>query len=217
MTDTEPIPHADAARAAEALNNLTYIPPTFLPPIVHWEIHQDEQGIQINGQLADETRNGSDVLAAVAAAAPKGQLDNGSDRILRANFVWIDIPVSIWWMPPILRWIVPPACATCPTELGAPDVPFVRLGTGQDAPVICIPCRDLMHQRWITAGSATASEPTRFLDRHGDTWETRPDGQLELVRLVGRHQDNKTDEHTHNWRESRDTVERDMGPLTPVR
>jgi len=46
------------------------------------------------------------------------------------------------------RWVVPERCATCPTLLADVGNQFVRLG-GHGAPVICVPCRDRMHERWI--------------------------------------------------------------------
>lgn len=60
------------------------------------------------------------------------------------------------------------------------------------------------------------TEPARFLDRHGDIWETRPGDELENVRLVGEDHDSVTDAHTRNWREDRIAVERDFGPLTAI-
>lgn len=53
--------------------------------------------------------------------------------------------------------------------------------------------------------------PTRYIDRHGDAWEDRPGGDVQLVRTIAMRSD-----CDNGWREQRDSVERDFGPLVPV-
>jgi hypothetical protein len=84
-----------------------------------------------------------------------------------------EVPVRVWWLAPIERWVVPETCATCPTKLGDPDVRFVRLGEGdREAPVICVPCRDRMQREWVgrLAESLAAAEGTasQMVGEQGD-------------------------------------------------
>jgi hypothetical protein len=51
----------------------------------------------------------------------------------------------------------------------------------------------------------------RYLDRHGDAWEDRPGGDVQLVRTIAMLAD-----CDNGWREQRESVERDFGPLVPA-
>jgi hypothetical protein len=54
-------------------------------------------------------------------------------------------------------------------------------------------------------------EDVRYRDRHGDVWVDRPGGDVQLVRTVAMVAD-----CDNGWREQRESVERDFGPLVPV-
>lgn len=143
-----------AAIAAAAFADLTAVAPDWLPPVDHWETSRADGSWQIDGQVVAETEaEAHRLLTAVTAAAYGAALDDDG-RTIRARLQWRGTPVSLWWLRPIQRWIVPETCATCPTKLGPPDVAFVRLGPGQDAPVICVPCRDRMHAAWAAGTSS---------------------------------------------------------------
>ena len=57
----------------------------------------------------------------------------------------------------------------------------------------------------------TKPRPARYVDRHGDTSEDRPNGDLQLVRTVAMNAD-----CDNGWREQRDSVAQDFGPLMPT-
>lgn len=143
----------NASTAAAALAALLDDAPAWLPPVDHWEVAQDDGRWIVQGQLATE----GDTLGEAAAyrllgsiVEQSGQQLADDGRLIRAEFAHFGFPMSVWYLRPVLRWIVPEQCATCPTKLGAPDVQFVRLGKGdRQAPVICVPCRDRMQAGWV--------------------------------------------------------------------
>jgi hypothetical protein len=54
-------------------------------------------------------------------------------------------------------------------------------------------------------------EGARYRDRHGDIWMDRPGGDVQLFRPVAMAAD-----CDNGWREQRESVERDFGPLVPA-
>ncbi|HLL34243.1 MAG TPA: hypothetical protein VK545_10195 [Streptomyces sp.] len=143
----------DARSAAEALADLMHNPPAWLPDVDHWEVARDEGDTwSISGQVVAETTG--QALRALAAVSVSNSTPMEDDGITaRARFAWAGAPVDVWWVRPNAWRTVPERCATCPTPLGA-GTAHVWLGTGPDAPVICVPCQDRMHAAW-TAGTAT--------------------------------------------------------------
>lgn len=160
-----------ALTAVVALEALLSETPSWLPEVRSWELAQDGDDWVLSGELAADIsvdtitraleRGADDLLLAVA--------DDG--RRITAAFTWQATRVQLWHLRPVLRWIVPERCATCPTELGAPDVPFVTLGEGLDAPVVCIPCRDRMHTDWVVH---TCPATVGRTEHHW--WFSLPDG-----------------------------------------
>lgn len=143
----------NASTAAAALAALLDDAPAWLPPVDHWEVAQDGDRWIVQGQLAtDDNTLGEGaayrLLGSIVEQTGQQLTDDG--RLIRAEFTHFGFPMNVWYLRPILRWIVPEQCATCPTKLGAPDVRFVRLGEGdRQAPVICVPCRDRMQASWV--------------------------------------------------------------------
>ncbi|MEV8349010.1 hypothetical protein ACFVTT_15865 [Streptomyces niveus] len=146
---------ADALRessvaASGALAALLAAPPAWLPAVDHWEVAQDGDRWIVQGQLAGDPNESAAYKALRPVAEQSGQELADDGRLIRAGFEVDDVPCMVWSLRPILRWVVPEQCATCPTKLGAPDVKFVRLGEGdREAPVICVPCRDRMQAHWV--------------------------------------------------------------------
>ncbi|MCX5562763.1 hypothetical protein [Streptomyces sp. NBC_00038] len=142
-----------SAAAAAALAELLTAPPAWLPPVDHWEIAEDDGAWLLSASLRGADDLGESrryhLIERIAAASKLPVEDDG--RIVKARFVVDGVQAQVWYLRPIERWIVPEQCATCPTELGAPDVKFVRLGEGRDAPVVCVACRDRMYAAWIRA------------------------------------------------------------------
>lgn len=137
---------------------------SWMPRVVHWEIATTDDVWGAHAEL--DVRAEDPAYREFRALADRVGGEFADDgRQIRIDFEYDDVSVRVWWLRPILRWIVPETCATCPTKLGEPDVPFVRLGDGagrREAPVICVPCRDRMQAAWIAQAGATAaglSEP----------------------------------------------------------
>ncbi|EST22817.1 hypothetical protein [Streptomyces niveus] len=151
---------ADALRessvaAAGALAALLAAPPAWLPVVDHWEIARDDAGWTVSGQLAGNPGEADAYKALQPIVERSGQELADDGRLIKAGFEVDGVPCMVWSLRPVLRWVVPEHCATCPTKLGAPDVTFVRLGAGdREAPVICVPCRDRMHAEWVVAQRA---------------------------------------------------------------
>jgi hypothetical protein len=140
-----------AGIAAAALADLEAAAPGWLPPVSHWEITQGPEGSwEIDGQVAVETEDRAHQL--LTAAAQGRELDDNG-QTMQAHTTWRGVRLGLWWQRPFPQWPVPETCATCPTKIGG-TVAFVRLGAGQDAPVICVPCRDRMHAAWTAGTSA---------------------------------------------------------------
>ncbi|MEV7491465.1 hypothetical protein AB0O08_11995 [Streptomyces anulatus] len=144
-----------ASHSAAALGALLDDAPAWLPPVDHWEVAREKDGTWIvQGQLSadgDTLTESAAYKALVPIVEQSGQALDDDGRLVSARFRHLDVPMSVWYLRPVLRWVVPEHCATCPTELGSPDVKFVRLGDGtRTAPVICLPCRDLMQAAWVT-------------------------------------------------------------------
>ena len=139
-----------SSTAASALASLLADPPSWLPPVNHWEVAEDTDSWILSGQLAGEMPEAPAfrLLAPLMEIAETPHSDDG--RLVKVPFTWEGVAVQVWYLRPIERWIVPERCVTCPTELGAPDVSFVRLGEGREASVVCVPCRDRMHAEWVS-------------------------------------------------------------------
>ncbi|MYT56914.1 hypothetical protein GTW29_09275 [Streptomyces sp. SID7834] len=143
----------NASTAAAALAALADDAPAWLPPVDHWEIAREGEHWIVSGQLCTEggtLGEGSAyrLLGPIVEQSGRQLVDDG--RQITAVFEHFGVPVSVWYLRPVLRWLVPEQCATCPTKLGSPEVAFVRLGAGdREAPVICVPCRDRMHASWV--------------------------------------------------------------------
>lgn len=139
-----------AVHAAAALAALLDSPPAWLPDVGHWEVARDSDRWIVQGQLAGDLGEEAAYKALSPIVQHSGQELADDGRLVKAGFEVDDVPCMVWSLRPILRWVVPEHCATCPTKLGTPEVRFVRLGEGdRGAPVICVPCRDRMHTSWI--------------------------------------------------------------------
>lgn len=127
----------------------------WLPRIASWEIAETDGVWGAHGELAGDG-SVTAVMALTKLASEVGaEVTETSSRLMVVDFTHQEVPVRVWWLKPLLRWILPETCATCPTKLGAPEVRFVRLGEGgREAPVICVPCRDRMQAQWIATGGA---------------------------------------------------------------
>lgn len=156
-----------SAAAAAALAELLTAPPAWLPPVDHWEIAEDDGAWLLSASLrgADDfpERRRFHMIEQIAAASGLPVEDDG--RIVKARFVVDGVQAQVWYLRPIERWVVPEHCATCPTKLGAPDVSFVRIGEGREAPVICVACRDRMHAAWIKSAANDTLAPARAAAR----------------------------------------------------
>ncbi|MFB7212747.1 hypothetical protein [Streptomyces sp. NPDC056255] len=142
-----------ASTAAAALAALTDDAPAWLPPVNHWEIARDGDRWIVSGQLDTDgdTLSEADAYRLLGPIIEQsGQQLDDDGGLIRARFAHFGVSCDVWFLRPVLRWVVPEHCATCPTKLGDPDVRFVRLGTGdREAPVICVPCRDRMQAHWV--------------------------------------------------------------------
>lgn len=149
----------NASHFAAALAALLDDAPAWLPPVDHWEIGQEKDGTWIvQGQLAGDLSEDAAYKALVPVVQDSGQALDDNGRLIYARFRHSEVPMAVWYLRPVLRWVVPERCATCPTELGVPEVKFVRLGDGtRQAPVICLPCRERMHATWV-ASTCSADE-----------------------------------------------------------
>lgn len=154
-----------AHTAASALLDLLDTRPDWLPTVTSWELFQEaDGGHSLNGGLpdADQMQGGYERLQWIAAAFDGGMFqDDGSHYW--ARFQWDGVQFGLYQFRPVQRWIVPATCATCPAPLsGEPGAAFVRVGDGRDAPVICVPCRDEMHRRWLTEHRPDAPTTARI-------------------------------------------------------
>lgn len=151
-----------ALTAAAALATLLDEAPAWLPNVDHWEVAENDGEWSVSGQLAGQLgeSHAFSLLRPIVEATGMRIEDDG--QLVKAPFVLDDAACFIWYLRPVKRWVVPEQCATCPTKLGASEVSFVRLGAaGADAPVICVPCRDRMHGRWIKGDAARDAEVLR--------------------------------------------------------
>ncbi|RPK74500.1 hypothetical protein [Streptomyces sp. ADI95-17] len=169
-----------ASTAAAALAALMGDAPAWVPPVNYWEIARDGERWIVSGQLDTDgdTLSESDAYRLLGPIVEQsGQQLDDDGRLIRARFAHFDVPCDVWFLRPVLRWVVPEQCATCPTKLGAPDVKFVRLGTrDRKAPVICVPCRDRMQAYWVALHRSplvAARQEVREL-LLAETGETRP-------------------------------------------
>lgn len=137
-----------ASSVANALASLLAESPSWLPPVNHWEVAEDADSWVLSGQLAGEMPEAPAfrLLAPLMEVAELPHSDDG--RLVKVPFSWEGVAGQVWYLRPIDRWVVPERCATCPTLLADVGNSFVRLG-GREAPVICVPCRDRMHEQWI--------------------------------------------------------------------
>ncbi|MET7321467.1 hypothetical protein [Streptomyces sp. NPDC005549] len=133
---------------AAALASLLDTAPSWLPQVDHWEIAEDTDTWILSGQLAGDMSETAAfrLLAPVIERAPSAHSDDGS--LVKVPFEWDGVAGQVWYLRPVERYIVPERCASCPTLLADAGNQFVRLG-GPGAPVICVPCRDRMHEAWV--------------------------------------------------------------------
>lgn len=133
---------------ATALASLLDSAPSWLPSVDHWEIAEDTDTWILSGQLAGDLREAEAfrLLAPMMERATTTHSDDG--RLVTVPFEWDGVAGQVWYLRPVERYIVPERCATCPTLLADTGTAFVRLG-GRGAPVICVPCRDRMHEAWV--------------------------------------------------------------------
>ncbi|MFE6354323.1 hypothetical protein ACFVOO_15995 [Streptomyces rochei] len=133
---------------AAALASLLDTAPSWLPQVDHWEIAEDTDTWVLSGQLAGDLREAEAfrLLAPMMERAKTAHSDDG--RLVKVPFEWDGVPGQVWYLRPVERYVVPERCATCPTLLAGAGNQFVRLG-GRGAPVICVPCRDRMHEAWV--------------------------------------------------------------------
>lgn len=124
----------------------------WLPRIASWEIAPTSGVWGAHAELAADDSVAAVMALTKLASEVGAELVDATPRLMVVDFVRGEVPVRVWWLKPIMRWLVPETCATCPTKLGGPDVPFVRIGVGDpEAPVICVPCRDRMHREFVAA------------------------------------------------------------------
>ncbi|MCQ6250863.1 hypothetical protein [Streptomyces malaysiensis] len=132
----------------------------WLPPALHWEIATTDGVWGAHCEIAADTVSEAyRLLCSIASAHDSEVGDNG--HLLTVDFVYDEVPVRAWWLRPVTRYVVPEQCATCPTKLSGAGVSFVRLGAGREAPVVCVPCRDRMHARWVGGDAARDAEVLR--------------------------------------------------------
>ncbi|KMS73292.1 hypothetical protein ACZ91_64675 [Streptomyces regensis] len=150
-----------AETASAALAQLLADPPSWLPPVDHWEVATDTghgHGVwTVSGQLAYDGTGDTrpyELMRPIAVESDEPLDDNG--RAIRARFQHDGVLFTVWWLRPITRWLVSD-CATCQTPLGDPRVSFEQIGTGDDRRVICVPCRDRMHAAWLAGGPDRAA------------------------------------------------------------
>ncbi|MGV9816644.1 hypothetical protein ACWDTQ_32615 [Streptomyces cellulosae] len=145
------------AEAAATLGTLLAAP--WMPPIRHSEVAETDGTWGVHLELdTDSTIDAVRHLQRLAAEVGS-DFTNTSERLLSVDFTaGYGVPVRIWYLKPVTRWIVPDQCATCPTSLA--DTLHVRLvpdGATDDeartAPVICVACRDRMYATWPTTAN----------------------------------------------------------------
>lgn len=147
-----------ARTVAAALDALLNEAPAWLPDVTSWELAKDGDDWVLSGGLPDELSE-AQAAAALGRVAGRFGIDVADDgRRMTASFAHDEARVQLWYFRPVLRWVVPEQCATCPTKLGAPDVKFVKLGEERDAAVVCIPCRDRMHAWWVASTCPAAED-----------------------------------------------------------
>lgn len=137
-------------QAAKALASLTMC--SGLPPLRHYEVALTDDSWSIHVEVDASTADDAARLMAKLATDLDVDFHRTSDRVLTLDIVHDDVPVRLWYLKPIERWSkVPESCATCPKPLTA-GVQHIRLasasGVEQDSVVICVACRDQMHQAW---------------------------------------------------------------------
>ncbi|MGA5182938.1 hypothetical protein [Streptomyces pseudogriseolus] len=149
---TTPVRPTTAEQAAAPLGALLRAP--WMPPIRHCEIADTDGTWGIHLELAaDSASDAVHRLQKLASEVAADFTDSG-DRVLAVDFTaGYGVPVRVWYLKPITRWIVPTHCATCPALLA--NTLHVRLvpdGATSDedaaAPVICVACRDRMYAAW---------------------------------------------------------------------
>jgi hypothetical protein len=127
----------------------------WMPRIKSWEIATTDGVWGAHGELDAEGSVTAMTTLAKFAGDVGSEITEATERLVTVDFVFREVPVRVWWLRPIQRWVIPETCATCPTKLGDPGVRFVRLGEGdREAAVICVPCRDRMQAEWVAAVSA---------------------------------------------------------------
>lgn len=142
-----------ARLVAESIGALLGEP--WMPRVSHWEIATTDDVWGAHAELDADTSGPAFRELHALADTVGSAVTEVSDNLTAVDFQYDNVPVRVWWLRPVLRWIVPETCATCPTALGGTGVRFVRLGDGgREAPVICAPCRDRMHTAWITQAGA---------------------------------------------------------------
>ncbi|MBZ6250514.1 hypothetical protein KVH27_19300 [Streptomyces olivaceus] len=134
---------------AATLASLLDAAPSWLPLVDHWEIAEDTDTWTLSGQLAGDPSEveAFRLLAPVMERASAAHSDDG--RLVKVPFEWDGVLGQVWYLRPVKRWVVPERCASCPTLLADVGAQFVRLGAGPGVPVICVPCRDRMHEGWV--------------------------------------------------------------------
>ncbi|NUH35317.1 hypothetical protein HUF15_00785 [Streptomyces samsunensis] len=132
----------------------------WLPPFLHWEIATTDGVWGAHAEIdAQSEAQAYRQMKPLAELHGSELADDG--RSVTVDFVLDEVPFRFWWLRPIKQYIVPEQCATCPTKLSGAGVSFVRLGAGSEAPVICVPCRDRMHARWVKGDAARDAEVLR--------------------------------------------------------
>ncbi|MEV8353141.1 hypothetical protein ACFVTT_23515 [Streptomyces niveus] len=146
-----------AALVAAAITALDGV--EWMPPLKSWEIAPTDKGWGVHGEV--DVDNEDDAYAFLRNVAETARVELEDDgRLVTVSWDHSAGPVRLWWLRPIVRWVVPERCATCPTKLGAPEVQFVRLGD-PDGAVICLLCRDAMHRHWVAAAVGESVSETR--------------------------------------------------------
>ncbi|MFF8656760.1 hypothetical protein [Streptomyces huasconensis] len=162
-----------ALTVAAALDALLAEAPSWLPDVRSWEIAEDGDDWVLSGGLADDLGEAKAAQALGLVAGEHGVVVADDGRRMSVPFVWQGARGRLWYSRPVLRWVVPERCATCPTKLGAPDVRFVKLGEALDAPVVCIPCRDRMHAAWLAGVRPSVGAPLVVNTSDGLCWTRR--------------------------------------------
>ncbi|MGY1548389.1 hypothetical protein [Streptomyces sp. MN6] len=153
MTTSTPVRRTSPQQAADVLGSL--LRSSWLPPVRHCEVAETDGTWGVHLELdPDATSDPARTMQQFAADTGAALTDNG-DRLLTADLFTVesDVPVRVWYLKPIARWIVPDQCATCPTPLATTShVRLIPDGATDDeartAPVICVACRDRMYAAW---------------------------------------------------------------------